>query len=210
MTRSSCITIVALLWTVAACAQSESRAADGGPETDLAQATTVRLAGDPLAARADSLIRAGRPWRATALLAPSLRTPASAAPELRLAGARAASGWDGWTEVDRILRDATWLDTSFGGEGRELLARSALARGQDAVADARAAFASASTDEVRVVRRVMLARAYDRANQPDSASAAYLTGASRLTRVADGLRLRAGLRLWPGGIQDRRDRLSGT
>jgi len=191
MTRSYCIAIVTLLWTVAACAQTESRAADGGPETHIARAATARLAGDPLAARADSLIRAGRPWRATALLAPSLRTPASAAPELRLAGARAAWGWDGWSEVERLLRDAPWLDTSFGGEGRELLARSALARGQDAVSDARAALASASTDEVRVVRRVMLARAYDRGNQPDSASAAYLSGASRLPRVADWLRLRA-------------------
>lgn len=191
MTRSYCIALVASLWTATACAQTESRSADGGPETDIARAATVRLAGDPLARRADSLIRAGRPWRATALLAPSLRSSASASPELRLAGARAAWGWDGWSEVDRLLRDAPWLDTSFGGEGRELLARSALARGQDAVPDARAALAAASTDEARVVRRVMLARAYDRGNQPDSASAAYLASASRLPRVADWLRLRA-------------------
>ena len=189
MTRSYGIALVASLWT--ACAQTESRSPEGGPETDIARAATVRLAGDPLAVRADSLIRAGRPWRATALLAPSLRSPTSASPELRLAGARAAWGWDGWSEVDRLLRDAPWLDTSFGGEGRELLARSSLARGQDALSDARAALASASTDEVRVVRRVMLARAYDRGDQPDSASAAYLASASRLPRVADWLRLRA-------------------
>ena len=191
MTRSYCIALVASLWTATACAQTESRSADSARETDVARAAPARLAGDPLAARADSLIRAGRPWRATALLAPSLRSPASASPERRLAGARAAWGWDGWSEVDRLLRDAPWLDSSFGGEGRELLARSALARGQDAVSDARAALATASTDEVRVVRRVMLARAYDRGNQPDSASAAYLASASRLPRVADWLRLRA-------------------
>lgn len=191
MKRSHSIAFVTSLWTATACAQTESRAADRGPEIDIARAAPLRLAGNPLAARADSLIRAGRPWRATALLAPSLRTPGSAPPEVRLAGARAAWGWDGWTEVERLLRDAPWLDATFGGEGRELLARSALARGQDAVADARAALATATSDEVRVARRVLLARAYDRGNQPDSASAAYLAGAARLPRVADWLRLRA-------------------
>lgn len=191
MTRLHYIALATALWTTAACAQSDSRAADAAANTDLTSAAGASLTGDPLAVRADSLVRAGRPWKATALLATRLRTPASASPELRLAGARAAAGWEGWSEVDRLLRDAPWLDSQFGGEGRELLARATLERGQDAVADARLALSDATTDAPRVVRRVLLARAYDRANQSDSAAAAYAAVASRLSPVADWLRLRA-------------------
>ena len=191
MTTLSCFAALTSLWATTACAQTESRSADRGREAAPVLTGAARLSGDPLAVRADSLLRMGRAWRATALLAPRLRTPASAAPELRLAGARAAWAWDGWTEVDRLLRDAPWLDTEFGGEGRELLARSALERGQDAVTDARQALAAAATDGSRVVRRVLLARAYDRANQSDSAAAAYSAGAARLGTIADWLRLRA-------------------
>jgi soluble lytic murein transglycosylase len=191
MTRFCTVGLATWLWATTACAQTESRAADRAADTDLTRPTGARLAGDSLAARADSLIRAGRPWRATALLASSLKTPASAAPERRLAGARAARGWEGWTEVERLLRDAPWLDTQFAGEGRELLARAALERGQDALPDARQALAHATTDADRVVRRVLLARAYDRANQSDSAAAAYAAGASSLASVNDWLRLRA-------------------
>jgi soluble lytic murein transglycosylase len=178
-------------WSAAACAQSESRSADARVGRDVALPDAAPLVGEPLAARADSLVRAGRAWRATVILAASLRTPASASPELRLAGARAARGWEGWTEVQRLLRDAPWLDTQFGGEGRELLARAALERGESAVADARQSLATASTDASRLVRRVLLARALDRANESDSASAAYVVGASQLPSVSDWLRLRA-------------------
>jgi soluble lytic murein transglycosylase len=125
------------------------------------------------------------------MLAPRLRAPESAAPELRLAGARAAAGWAGWGEVDRLLRGAPWLDTQFGGEGRELLVRSALERGQDATVDARLALEDAQSEPVRVVRRVLLARAYDRANVRDSAATSYLAAAGSVPRVADWLRLRA-------------------
>jgi soluble lytic murein transglycosylase len=149
------------------------------------------LRGDATVRQADSLVRIGRAWRATALLAPRLATPATASPELRLAGARAAAAWEGWTEVDRLLRDAPWLDTSFGGEGRELLVRSRLERGQESVPDARLALDAAPDDRARVARRVLLARAYDRASTLDSAAAAYLSAAARLPRIADWLRLRA-------------------
>jgi soluble lytic murein transglycosylase len=191
MTSLHLIVLSASLWAAGACAQGDSRAAARAAETDISAVAGERLAGDPLATRADSLVRAGRPWRATALLAPRLRTPSSAPAELRLAAARAARGWEGWTEVERLLRDAPWLDTQFGGEGRELLARSSLERGQDAVPGARQALADATSDAVRVVRRVLLARAYDRANQSDSAATAYAAAASRLPGVGDWLRLRA-------------------
>jgi soluble lytic murein transglycosylase len=194
MTRLHTLALLAL-WGVGgpstACGQAPDARATARGDVDLARGEATRLTGDPLVVRADSLVRAGRPWRATALLAPRLRAPESAAPELRLAGARAAAGWDGWTEVNRLLRGAPWLDTQFGGEGRELLARSALERGQDAAPDARLALENAQSEQARVVRRVLLARAYDRANVRDSAAASYTAAASSLPRVADWLRLRA-------------------
>jgi soluble lytic murein transglycosylase len=191
MTRYWTIGLATWLWASTACAQTETHAAGRTVDADLTRAAGERLTSDPLAASADSLIRAGRPWRATVLLAARLKTPTSASAELRLAGARAARGWEGWSEVERLLRDAPWLDTQFGGEGRELLARGALERGQDALPDARQALADATTDAARVVRRVLVARAYDRANQPDSAAAGYRAGASSLPSVADWLQLRA-------------------
>lgn len=165
---------------------------ESGGDVDLSRARPAwSLQGDPLAQRADSLVRAGRPWRATLLLSARLASSETATPELRLAGARAAAGWEGWSEVERLLHGATWLDRLFGGEGRELLARSELARGTDALADAGLALTDATDDASRVTRRVLLARAYDRANSGDSAAAHYLAAAARLPRVADWLRLRA-------------------
>jgi soluble lytic murein transglycosylase len=179
------------LWASTACGQTTDARGAGG-EVDLASGSAqVSLQGDAAVRQADSLVRRGRAWRATALLAPRLKAPATASPELRLVGARAAAGWDGWSEVDRLLRGAPWLDTSFGGEGRELLVRSELERGQESVLDARLALDASRDDGTRVARRVLLARAYDRANARDSAAAAYLAAASRLPRLADWLRLRA-------------------
>jgi soluble lytic murein transglycosylase len=194
MNRTFDLFCLGTAWLVLACGTTaDSRAEpNAGREVDLAHvASAAVLQGDPLAQRADSLVRAGRPWRATALLAPRLTSPSSASPELLLAGARAAAGWDGWTEVERLLRNAAWLDTQFGGDGRELLARSALERGADALGDARLALHDAANDASRVSRSVLLARAFDRANVRDSAAALYLSAAARLPRVSDWLRLRA-------------------
>jgi soluble lytic murein transglycosylase len=189
--RGLALTLGATLWTGIACAQSESKTAERAAGRVVPLPEAAPLTGDSLAARADSLVRAGRSWRATALIASSLRVPANASPALRLAGARAARAWEGWTEVERLLRDAPWLDSGFGGEGRELLARAALERGQDAVSDARLAVAAATSDPARLVRGVLLGRALDRAGQTDSAAAAYGAAANRLASVADWLRLRA-------------------
>jgi soluble lytic murein transglycosylase len=180
------------LWLAAGCggADASGREASAG-EVDLAATASASPSSDPLARQADSLVRAGRPWRASALLAPRLVTPDAASPELRLAGARAAAAWNGWTEVERLLRGADWLDRTGGGEGREQLARSDLERGEDAALDARLALDAASDDASRVRRRVLLARAFDRANASDSAAAAYVAAAQRLPRIADWLRLRA-------------------
>lgn len=151
--------------------------------------------------RADSLVRAGRTWRATRLLARRLAAPDSAPPAARLVGARAALGWQGWSEVDRILTGAPWLDSLYGGEGRELLVRSGLARDRDVRADARLALADARTPATRVVRQVLLARALDRANVLDSTSAAYSEAAARIPEIADWLLLRAA-----GAVADSGDR----
>ena len=50
-------------------------------------------------------------------------------------------------ETEQLLRNATWLDSSFGGEGRELLARAALGLGRDSsgVIQSRAAVRLAAT-----------------------------------------------------------------
>ena len=169
-------------------------------EVDLARPRALApQQGDPTIQRADSLLRAGRAWRATALLAPRLTAPATASPELRLAGARAAAGWDGWSEVDRLLRDAPWLDSQFGGEGRELVTRSALERNVDALPDAQRALAAAHDEASRVTRRVLLARAFDRANQRDSAAANYLAAASTAARCG----VAASSRRWCDGRQRR-------
>jgi soluble lytic murein transglycosylase len=189
--RGAGFTLGAVFWASIACAQSESKTAEQRVGRDVPLPGAAPLTGDPLAARADSLVRAGRSWRATALIAPSLRTPSTASPALRLAGARAARAWEGWAEVERLLREAPWLDDQYGGEGRELLARAALERGQDAVADARLALAAATSEPDRLVRRVLLGRAFDRAGQTDSAGAAYSDGVEQLSSVGDWLRLRA-------------------
>jgi soluble lytic murein transglycosylase len=186
------VAALAAIWTIACgsgAAPDRGRRSEG--EVELTGHPSANLQGDPLAARADSLVRSGRPWRATALLASRLAAPDGAAPEVRLAAARAAAAWDGWSEVDRVLRSAPWLDGQFAGEGRELLARSELERAQDARANATLALKSAADDESRITRHVLLARAFDRANTRDSAASHYLAAAARLPRVGDWLRLRA-------------------
>ena len=188
----SWIVAMGCVWTSAACAQTtDGRPADGQAAVDLARGAGAALPAEPLAVRADSLVRAGRAWAATLSLASALRTPGSASAAVRLAGARAAAAWRGWTEVERILRDAPWLDNELEGEGRELLARSALERNVSAVDDARRALAAARTDAQRAVRSVLLARAMDRANARDSAAVFYSAGAARIAEARDWLRLRA-------------------
>ena len=158
---------------------------------DLARGVGAALPAEPLALRADSMVRAGRPWRATLLLAPALRAPSGASAAQRLVGARAAAAWDGWSEVERILRDAPWLDSELEGEGRELLARAALERNVSATDDARRALAAARTDAQRAVRSVLLARAMDRADERDSAAVLYSAAAARIGDAGEWLRLRA-------------------
>ncbi len=140
-----------------------------------------------------TLIDQSHPWRVTQQLAPALRDPRTRTPQVVLAAARAAAGWGGWSEVDKLLVNEPWLDTQFDGEGRELLARSALANGTPAaaVALASSALADARQPDQRGARGVLLARALERTSRFDSAAVAYARAEESLPSIRDGLALRA-------------------
>jgi soluble lytic murein transglycosylase len=155
-----------------------------------AQAPPDTTAG-PAVAAARSALAGGQPWRASRLLAPVLRDSAGRTPEVVLLAAEAASRWDGWREVERLLAGAGWLDAREEGRGRELLARAALDRGADSVAVGHARLAVAdAAPAARGVRLVLLARAYDRLEQRDSAAAVYARAALALPAIADWLAFR--------------------
>src|SRR5262245_20928540 len=170
---------------VAAAAASET-----GNETSNRELSAATAANEVLRA-AQAAVDSEHPWHATQRLAPVLaknRTPAAT-----LIAARAAAGWGGWTEVARLLTSQPWVDTQFAGEGRELLARSALERDDNSAAlrETAAALRLAQDDESRGVRLVLHARALERNNQFDSAAVAYAKGAELLRPVRDWLSLRA-------------------
>ena len=179
---------------------------DGGDKTAQSAAGDVALAArkgaslthavaaDTILAAAERALQNGHPWQATRLLAPVLRDPARRTPAAVLLAARAAAGWDGWSEVDRLLRGQPWLATDFAGAGYELLARSALERGTDTVAAAAyadSAVRRAVDPRERATRTVFLARALDRLNQRDTARATYERAAQQLRELSDWLQLRA-------------------
>jgi len=162
----------------------------------------AQLAGSisPFAGSNDAAVRAaatmlefGRPWRATEILDSAYRSATTRGPEIVLLSAMAAANWGGWDRVDRELTAVPWLDSIFAGRGRELLARAALARGADSLAQlyAERAVAESRTERDRGIREVLFARALDRRALGDSAAAVYLRAAHRLPSVADWLELRA-------------------
>jgi soluble lytic murein transglycosylase len=143
--------------------------------------------------QAQAAIDQGHPWRATQLVSPVLRNSRERTPAALLVAARAAAGWGGWQEVEKLIAKEPWLDTQFEGEGRELLTRAALERGGDTAArpHAVAALRDAKTAPVRAVRLTLLARTFERNNMFDSASAAYIRAAETLQPVRAWLYLRA-------------------
>jgi soluble lytic murein transglycosylase len=161
-------------------------------DADLARA--VAASGDLGIAQA--AIDSGHPWRATQSMAQLLRDPSKRSPAALVVAARAAAGWDGWAEVDKLLGKQAWVDTLFGGEARELLTRSALERGADtiALAHASAAVRDANAADARATRLVLLARALERTNAFDSAAAMYAAAGesgNALRPIRDWLALRA-------------------
>ena len=165
-----------------------------GPTLALAErADADSLAPDSVVLAATRALDDGRPWRATTILAPALEDSVLRTPEIVLTAARAAAGWGGWSEVNRLLGAAPWVDSLESGAGRVLLTHSALQRGEDSTAlrYARLAVESASGRQARGERLVLLARAYDRLDVRDSAAVAYSRAGSLLPAIGDWLRLRA-------------------
>ena len=163
------------------------------PPREIGGALDLPPASDSVLAAAEAALQDGQPWRAARLLEPVLRDSAKRTPERVLVAARAAAGWGGWSEVDRLLAREPWLDTQFSGMGRELLARAATARNEDSlvIRHAQLAMQAASNPHERGVRQVLLARAWDRLDSLERAAAEYAGAASLLPDVADWLRLRA-------------------
>ena len=174
---------------------SASTSAEGsGAASRPARARAAAGADTSVTAAGEALSR-GLAWRASRILAPVLRDSARRTPAAVVLAARAAGEWGGWGEVRRLLDAEPWVDTLFGGDGRALLARAALERG-DAAAAARhasAAVGTATTPRDRGERLVVLARALDRLDSLAAAAAAYDGAAGVLPDVGDWLRFRAGI-----------------
>jgi soluble lytic murein transglycosylase len=187
------ICVCLVLTIVVACRDGSAENASG--DVALSEKSYVRaIAADTTLTAAQHALDAGHAWRATRLLAPVLRDPARRTPAAVMLAARAAAGWDGWGEVDRLLRGQPWVATDFAGAGYELLARSALEQGKDTVAAALyadSALRRAGDARARATRLVLLARALDRLNQRDSARATYERASQQLRDIKDWLTLRA-------------------
>ena len=144
---------------------------------------------------AEVAIAAGQPWHATELLTPLLASPATRTPDVVILAARAAAGWEGWATVRRLLEKEPWLDTRFDRIGRRLLAEAALAEQHPdqalthALAAAVPAAGRGPAEDAK--RFILVARAYDRLDQLDSAAAAYRRAAILLPDLTDWISLRA-------------------
>ena len=169
-----------------------SRPADAPAQSD---GTIAPFAGskDATVRAAAAMLESGRPWLASEILDSVYRSATTRSPEVVLLSATAAADWGGWDRVDRELTAVPWLDSMFDGRGRELLARAALARGADSLAQLHAerAVGESRTERDRGIREVLLARALDRRALGDSAAEVYFRAARRLPSVTDWLELRA-------------------
>jgi soluble lytic murein transglycosylase len=191
------VRLLLLLAPACACNAPQPAQQDAANGTESYNGGDVSVVGldspDPDVRAAAAALRDGQAWRATRLVMPALRNGGRRTPEALLVAARAAATWQGWSEVERLLGGANWLDSEYGGEGRELLARASMANGDlvRATAHASAAVRAAREGQTRAVRLVLLARAYDRRDVRDSARAAYAGAIDPLPLAADWLRLRA-------------------
>ena len=155
-----------------------------------AQGQSPQAPDSSVVTEAAGALAAGRPYLASRMLAPLLVIAAPRDPATTLLAARAASGWESWGSVVRLLAGEPWLDQLEGGAGRALLARARVERSEDAVRDAEAAVAHAPAGELGS-RLVILARSYDRAGMLDSAALTYRRAAALLPTIEDWLFLRA-------------------
>lgn len=169
---------------------TEGRCAAAPPSSNAM--VVVRTADTTVVAACDALAQ-GRAWRATRTLEPVLRDAARRTPDVVLLAAAAAAQWAGWSEVFALLGNQPWIDSHQAGRARVLLARASLETGADSLArvHASAAVAATGNERERALRRVLLARAFDRLRMRDSARAAYEVAGRGLPEIADWLRLRS-------------------
>jgi len=192
-----------VLSVLAACQQREPREAQGEVAPAFPLRPTPVTTSDASVQAAQVELAEGHAWPASKIVMPVLRTPERRTPEAVLVAARAAAEWGGWPLVRAMLAFEPWLDSRFGGEGRELLARSALARGEatEAKEQAELALRIPADAPARAFREVLLARALDRLDMRDSAAAAYRRAAESLPVAREWLLLRAA-----GSTKDERQR----
>ncbi|HET9727586.1 MAG TPA: transglycosylase SLT domain-containing protein [Gemmatimonadales bacterium] len=151
------------------------------------------------AVRADTLFSAaaqaleqGRPWEASRLIAPVLADPSRRTPDALMLAATAASRWNGWREVVRLLDGQPWVDSVPDGRARLLLARGSYEIGADSAALRNAlAVPVSNVATVDGERLVTLAMALERLGARDSAADTYARAADVLPTIAGWLRVRA-------------------
>lgn len=192
-----------LLAATLSCQQGERRESHGEVAATLPTRPTPVPTPDRDVRAAQIELAEGRAAQASKIVMPVLRSPERRTPEAVLVAARAAADWGGWTLVTSMLAYEPWLKSRFGGEGLELLARSALERDDapEARVRAEAALRVPAEPSARAVRLVLLARALDRLDERDSAAATYRRAADALPLVREWLWLRAA-----GSTQDSRTR----
>ncbi|HET8655579.1 MAG TPA: transglycosylase SLT domain-containing protein [Longimicrobiaceae bacterium] len=139
------------------------------------------------ALNAQRVLDAGRPWKAWRLLRDLVDEPTAAPGEILLA-ARSASQWEGWYNVEHLLKGRPWLAEENAGEGLLLLARAQEERDEreDAVATYRRYLAVPAAEE-RGVAAAHLGELLARAGDHAGAAAAFETAGSAVPAVADWL-----------------------
>jgi soluble lytic murein transglycosylase len=148
-------------------------------------------AGMALAAReAEGHLEAGRPWAAWKTVRGHVSDPAHTPEPMVLLAARAAAGWDGWSQVRRLLEGRDWLAERGGGEGLYLLGRAYEARESwAAAADAYRRYTALSGAEHRVQASARLGAVLTRADDAAGAARAFAVAAHG-TEAADWMRAR--------------------
>lgn len=168
------------------------------PDSSIRPAIRPISTNDTAIRAATRALEADRPWEATRLLSPLLKSPATRSSAAVLRAAEAASQWEGWSETIALLRNEPWLAKEYGGHGYVLLTRAMLSirpqqlsTDSNALGNAQRALPLATNRAERGEREMLLALAHDRMRNLDSARAHYLRAAEQLPDAGDWLRLRA-------------------
>jgi len=158
----------------------------------VAAPTPRPAAADTLVSAAAQALEQGRPWEASRLIAPVLADSARRTPDALMLAATAASRWNGWREVVRLLDRQPWIDSVPEGRARLLLARGSFETGADSAALRHVlAVPVSNVAALDGARLVTLALALERLGARDSAARTYTRAAEVLPAIAGWLRVRA-------------------